>query len=66
MEDILVPHEVEAHEVLEGWEGEFGKKILESMLIIPSILQQERDADLEMQEWLLHSVLERVEKDKQI
>jgi hypothetical protein len=50
LKDILVLHEVEAHEVLEGREGEFGKKILESMLIIPSILQLERDADLERQE----------------
>jgi len=60
LEDILEPHEVEAHEVPEVWEGDFGKKTLESMLIIPSILQQETNADLEMQEWPPHSVKKRI------
>lgn len=53
--DILVPHGVEAHEVLEEWEDVFGRKTFESTLIILSRLQQEKDEDLEMQELLDHS-----------
>lgn len=54
-QDILVLHGAEAHEVLEEWEDEFAQKTFESKLTILSRLQQEKDEDLEMQEWLVHS-----------
>jgi hypothetical protein len=54
-QDILVLHGAEAHEVLEEWEDEFEQKTFESKLTILSRLQQEKDEDLEMQEWLVHS-----------
>lgn len=46
---------MEAHEVMEDWEDEFGWKTSGSILTILSWLQQEKDGDLEMQELLDHS-----------
>lgn len=45
-----MPHGVEAHEVLEDREDEFGQKIFESTSTTLSRLQQAKDEDLEMQE----------------
>ena len=44
--------EVGAHEVLEGWEDEFVQKTFESKWTTLSRLQQEKDEDQGMQEWL--------------
>jgi len=54
--DILVALDPEFHEVLEEQGDEFDSKFFENMMTIPSKLQQERDADLEMPGSLGHSV----------
>ena len=54
--DILVALDPEFHEVLEEQGDEFDSKNFENMMTIPSKLQQERDADLEMPGSLGHSV----------
>lgn len=46
----------EAHEVLEESEGESVMKTFENILTVLSKLQQEKDGDLETQEWQDHSV----------
>ena len=55
VEDILVPPEVGAHEVLEGWGDEFVQQISESKWTALSRLQQEKDEDQGRQEWSDHS-----------
>ena len=55
LKDILALHVEGAHEVLEESEGESVMKTFESIPTILSKLQQEKDGDLETQEWQDHS-----------
>lgn len=55
IKDILVLHVEGAHEVLEESEGESVMKTFESKPTILLKSQQEKDGDLETQEWQDHS-----------